>query len=293
MAWLQLIFECPSSEAETWSDLLSEYGAAAVTLGDAADQPLYEPPPGATPIWDRTRVIGLFPSEINVEEIVTLIGNDPTAPTTLPAWRAEALEDRDWNRAWMDGFKPLKFGKRLWIVPSWHEAPEPDAVNVLLDPGMAFGTGTHPTTQLCLEWLDSQQLNGKTIIDFGCGSGILGVAAAKLGATIVYGIDNDPQAIIASRENARRNDCADRFELFLPEQFDHVQADALVANILANPLMRLASQMAELVKPGAPFALSGILPEQADGVAECYRQWFRVDDIQELDGWIRIAGHKN
>ena len=193
----------------------------------------------------------------------------------------------------MDNFHPMRFGERLWIVPSWHAAPEPDAVNLLLDPGLAFGTGTHPTTSLCLQWLDAQQLQGKTLIDFGCGSGILAIAGLLLGAEHAVGTDIDIQALEASRDNAQRNQVADdRFDLYLPEQMPDTPADVLVANILAGPLVSLAPRLASLVKPGGLLALSGILAEQTDEILQAYRDDFELDPVANQEGWIRVSGRR-
>ena len=291
MPWLQLIFECNPEQAERLSDLLSEREAAAVTLKDGADQPLYEPPLGSTPLWNATRVIGLYPAEINtdvlIEELIQAWGTND-----FPAWRAEQLEDKDWSREWMEHFKPMRFGERVWIIPSWFEPEEPKAVNILLDPGLAFGTGTHPTTHLCLEWLDARELSGKQVVDYGCGSGILAIAAALLGAEPVWGVDNDPQALIATRENAERNQVQGHIKAQLPEAELDIKADVLVANILALPLMSLAPRLAELVKAGGELALSGILPEQAEMVSEAYCPWFELDKPVEHDGWIRLQGQR-
>ena len=204
--------------------------------------------------------------------------------------KIEALEDKDWTRAWMDDFHPMQFGRRLWICPSWREAPEPSAVNVMLDPGLAFGAGTHPTTALCLRWLDGLDLDGKTVIDFGCGSGILAIAALKLGAQKVIGIDIDPQAIEASIDNATRNQVAERLETYLPEQAPQgLQADVVVANILAGPLLELAPLIAQYVKSGGQLVLSGLLEEQALEVREHYSQWFDVDAPEIDQDWARLT----
>ncbi|MBP3863108.1 MAG: 50S ribosomal protein L11 methyltransferase, partial [Pseudomonas sp.] len=201
--------------------------------------------------------------------------------------------DQDWERSWMDNFHPMRFGQRLWIVPSWHAAPEPDAVNLLLDPGLAFGTGTHPTTALCLEWLDGQDLKNCTVLDFGCGSGILAIAAMLLGAKHAVGTDIDVQALEASRDNANRNGVDPQlFPLYLPEDMPQVQADVVVANILAGPLVSLAPQLSSLVKPGGRLALSGILAEQGEEVAAAYAQDFDLDPIANRDGWVRISGRR-
>ena len=194
------------------------------------------------------------------------------------ATKVELLEDKDWVREWMDHFHPMQFGERLWICPSWRDVPNPDAVNVMLDPGLAFGTGTHPTTALCLQWLDGLDLAGKTVVDFGCGSGILGIAALKLGAARVIGIDIDPQAIQASRDNAERNGVADQIELYLPaDQPQDVEADVVVANILAGPLRELAPLIAGHGKAGSLMALSGVLESQAPELETIYGQWFEMD----------------
>lgn len=291
MPWIQFIIETDADHAPEFSEWLSETGAAAVTLQDSADQPLYEPPPGAQPLWQRTRVVALYPAETDVAPLVDAL-RARSAPEEMPAHRIEALEDKDWSRAWMDDFKPMQFGTRLWIVPSWHQPPDPEGVNILLDPGLAFGTGTHPTTRLCLRWLDGAELTGATVVDYGCGSGILAVAAARLGAARVWGVDNDPQALLATEENARRNDVAGAITTLLPEQVPDLQADALVANILAGPLVSLAPRLAMLVRPGGHLALSGILPEQADAVSTAYRDWFEMAPAEEEEGWVRLAGER-
>ncbi len=289
MPWLQLILETDAAGADRLSDQLSDAGAAAVTLNDNADQPLFEPPPGATPLWNRTRVIGLFPADADMDALLEGLQRQ-YSPQPLPPHRVEPLEDQDWTRAWMDAFEPMRFGERLWIVPSWYDPPNPEAVNILLDPGLAFGTGTHATTRLCLEWLDGQALEGKTVVDYGCGSGILAIAAAKLGAERIWAVDNDPQALIATADNAARNGCEARIEPLLPEQVPELQVDLLTANILAKPLIELASPLSALVRPGGAMVLSGILPDQAESVAAAYRATFEIAPAAEHEGWIRISG---
>jgi ribosomal protein L11 methyltransferase len=289
MPWLQLTFYSTKEKAEALADLLSEAGAAAVTMQDAADQPLYEPPPGTTPLWQLTNVVGLFDESFDSDAVVAELKGQ--WPEELPDYRSERLEDQDWERAWMDDFKPMRFGERLWIVPSWHEAPEGDAVNILLDPGLAFGTGTHPTTRLCLEWLDGHDIQEKTVIDYGCGSGILALAAALLGAESVIGVDNDPQALVATLDNAQRNGVA--IQAYLPGEAPQAPADILIANILAGPLIELAPRFAALVKPGGAIALSGILPEQAADVSAAYESGFAMQPATEHDGWIRLEGSRH
>lgn len=288
MPWLQLTFYSTKDKAEALADLLSETGASAVTMQDAADQPLYEPPPGATPLWQLTNVVGLFEEDTDSEAMLRQLKS--AWPGEFPDYRSEVLEDQDWERAWMDEFKPMRFGERLWIVPSWHEPPEGDTVNILLDPGLAFGTGTHPTTRLCLEWLDGHEIQGKSVIDYGCGSGILALAAALLGAASVIGVDNDPQALVATLDNAQRNGV--NIRVYLPKEAPTEPVDILLANILAGPLIELAPRLAALVKPGGAIALSGILPEQAASVSAAYQEWFAMAPAVEQDGWIRLEGVK-
>ena len=212
MSWLQLRLAITPEQAPTLEDQLLELGAVSVTFMDAEDQPIFEPDLGTTPLWSNTHLLALFEADTDPEALLQHLRLLWQAE--LPPHELEKIEDQDWERSWMDNFHPMRFGERLWIVPSWHAAPEPDAVNLLLDPGLAFGTGTHPTTSLCLQWLDAQQLQGKTLIDFGCGSGILAIAGLLLGAEHAVGTDIDIQALEASRDNAQRNQVADdRFDL--------------------------------------------------------------------------------
>ncbi|MCQ4242115.1 50S ribosomal protein L11 methyltransferase [Stutzerimonas stutzeri] len=289
MPWLQLRLAIAPEQAPALEDALLGVGAVSVTFMDAEDQPIFEPDLGTTPLWSHTHLLALFEADVDENDLLAhlqlLTGGE------LPDYQLERIEDQDWERSWMDNFQPMRFGRRLWIVPSWHAAPEPDAVNLLLDPGLAFGTGTHPTTALCLEWLDAQQLLGLQVLDFGCGSGILAIASLLLGAGQAIGTDIDIQAIEASRDNAGRNgiDPA-RFPLYLPEQLPNGQADVVVANILAGPLVELAEQIGERVKPGGLLALSGILAEQAEEVRAAYAAQFDLDPTAEKDGWVRITG---
>lgn len=291
MPWLQVRLAITPEQAETYEDALLGVGAVSVTFMDAEDQPIFEPDLGTTPLWSNTHLLALFEADTDPANLVAhlqlLTGGE------LPAHEIEHIEDQDWERSWMDNFQPMRFGQRLWIVPSWHDAPEPNAVNLLLDPGLAFGTGTHPTTALCLEWLDGQQLSNCDVIDFGCGSGILAIAALLLGAPQARGTDIDPQALEASRDNASRNgiDPA-RFPVYLPADMPQQPADVVVANILAGPLVSLAPQITTLVKNGGRLALSGILAEQAEEVRTAYATAFDLDPTAEKDGWVRISGVK-
>ena len=290
MPWIQIKINATAKTANKVSNMLMGLGAQAVTCMDAQDTPVYEPLPGETKLWGDTRCIGLFDAEVDPAPIVAFFqkhfGED------VP-YQVELLEDKDWVREWMEHFQPMQFGERLWICPSWRDVPDPTAVNVLLDPGLAFGTGTHPTTALCLQWLDSLDLKGKTLVDFGCGSGILAIAALKLGAERVIGIDIDPQAIEASRDNAQRNGVSDQLELYLPEdQPQHLQADIVVANILAGPLRELSGLISGLVKPRGRMAISGILESQAPELLEVYGQWFAMNPATEREEWCRLDGIK-
>jgi len=291
MAWIQFIFNSTPDAAEQLSDVLSECGAAAVTFEDNADQPLFEPPIGSTPLWSATRVIALFEADINTDS-VTDMAAQMLAPVKLPNFKIEAVEDKDWEREWMDNFHPLCFGDKLWIVPSWHQPPQPEALNILLDPGLAFGTGTHPTTALCLNWLDKADVKDKYVIDYGCGSGILAIAAALLGAKQVIGIDIDPQALEATQENAKRNGVT--IETYLPENMPELApCDLLLANILAGPLQSFAEYFSTISKPNADLVLSGILAEQADDVISSYAPWFDMAEPVQKEEWIRLTGQRH
>ncbi|MCX4192600.1 50S ribosomal protein L11 methyltransferase [Methylophaga sp. OBS1] len=285
MAWVQFICHTAPDSAEALSEALSECGAAAVTFEDDADQPIYEPDPGETPLWADTRLTALFDAETSEQSVLDML---TTLLPEVPRFRVEAVEDKDWEREWMANFQPIQFGDRLWIVPSWHKAPDEQAVNILLDPGLAFGTGTHATTALCLNWLDQADLKGKFVIDYGCGSGILAIAAALLGAERVIGVDTDPQALEATRENARRNGV--EIEAYLPGNCPDEPCDLLLANILAGPLQNLAPRFANLCKPDTQLVLSGILQSQADEVAESYAPWFTMQPAVSREDWVRLTG---
>lgn len=301
MPWLQLKARIAPQQAEILEELLLAEGASAITLQDAHDDPVFEPELGTTPLWDETVLTGLYDDLEGIEAMLMRVRQAwaiELADEPCPEIEYELLADRDWEREWMDGFTPLRMGQRLWIVPSWHEAPDPDAVNLLLDPGLAFGTGTHPTTALCLGWLDSLsvdgELDGCSVLDFGCGSGILAIAALKLGATMATGTDIDSQALTASRDNAERNGISEQqLLLTLPEALPTSSVDVVVANILAGPLVELAPTIAGHVAPGGRLALSGILSHQADDVLDAYRdQGLIMHEPIERDGWVCLPGHR-
>ncbi|MCA2016993.1 50S ribosomal protein L11 methyltransferase [Vibrio tritonius] len=294
MPWIQIKLNATNENAEAIGDMLmEETGALSVTFLDAKDTPVFEPLPGETRLWGDTDVLALYDAEIDTAQVLAQIEASPLLADDF-AHKVEQIEDKDWEREWMDNFHPMKFGERLWICPSWRDIPEPDAVNVMLDPGLAFGTGTHPTTALCLQWLDSLDLSGKTVIDFGCGSGILAIAAIKLGAAKVIGIDIDPQALQASKDNAARNGVEDQIEVYLPQnQPEGLVADVVVANILAGPLRELSPVIKSLIKPNGQLAMSGVLDTQAEDVANYYRDELNIDPIVEMQEWCRITGRKH
>lgn len=289
MSWIQLIIPASAEQVEPLSDALEAAGAASVTLQDAADQPLLEPAPGSTPIWEQTRVIGLFSADRDPLRIIDQINTRLHEPVS--DWKAEPLEDQNWVRSWMDHFQPMQFGRRLWIVPGGYTPPDPDAVNILLDPGLAFGTGTHPTTRLCLEWLDEHPPARQDVIDYGCGSGILAIAARKLGARHLWGVDNDPQALLATAENLRKNGLQDGVSLHLPEALPRqISVPLLLANILAGPLISLAPQLAPHVQPGGSIVLAGLLDTQMDDVIAAYQPHFDMQLYRQIDEWVCLTG---
>lgn len=293
MSWLQLRVISTREQTEAIEDALLAAGAASVTMQDNADQPILEPGVGETPLWDAVKITGLFAAETDTTQ-ATVIATAEYG-RSLPSYHWEILEDKDWEREWMESYQPMRFGQRLWICPSWKTPPEPEAVNLLLDPGLAFGTGTHPTTALCLEWLDTANVKDKIIIDYGCGSGILGIAALLLGAKKVIAIDNDPQALIATRENASRNHLKpEQIETYLPEDKpSQLAGDIVLANILAGPLMELAETLAKACKPDADIVLSGLLDIQAENLSTHYQQWFNMAPSTQREGWMRLSGQRH
>jgi ribosomal protein L11 methyltransferase len=291
MPWIQLKINTQAELAEQVGEMLSANGAQAVTFNDAKDTPLYEPKPGEIPLWPDTQVVGLYDAEFDMKRVVLQLEKSKILGKGFKH-KMDPLEDKDWEREWMDNFHPIQFGKRLWICPSWRDIPDPDAVNVMLDPGLAFGTGTHPTTSLCLQWLDALQLEQKTVVDFGCGSGILAIAALKLGAEKAIGIDIDPQALLASKDNAGRNDIADKLDVFLPQDQPDMQADIVLANILAAPLRELRGVITNYCKSGGLLVMSGILATQAEEINELYAVDFDMEPIAIEGDWARVSGKK-
>ncbi|MCG2572544.1 50S ribosomal protein L11 methyltransferase [Acinetobacter sp. ME22] len=297
MKWLQIHITVDQAQVDFTETLLLSLGAVSVTLDDAEDQALLEPLPGETPLWNKVIVTGIYQQDdseqIDVDSLVKFVQEQlPEAPV-----RFDELEDQAWERAWMDYYEPIQIADKFWIVPEWLEAPDAEATNIKLDPGLAFGTGNHASTFLCLQWLGSVDLKDKVVVDYGCGSGILGVAALLLGAKKVYATDIDPQAVLATQQNAELNGVLDRLYVGLPEEFNaefkSQQADVLVANILAAPLMALAPEFAKLLKADGEFALAGVIEEQVADVSEVYQEFFDILNIEKREeNWCRISGKR-
>ena len=297
MPFLELSLIVRTEQQPGAEEALDDLGALSITLQDANaetpdEQAIFEPGVGELPLWPTITLHALFDEHADRRGLSAALGE--LLPWLEPDQLSFAeVADQDWERAWMDQFKPMPFGRRLWIYPWNIEPPADDGLVVVrLDPGLAFGSGTHPTTALCLEWLDGLDLAGQSVIDYGCGSGILAIAALKLGATSAIGVDNDPQALTASQDNAERNGVAERLALFLPEDHASEPADVFVANILAGPLGELAPTFAAAAKPGAPFAISGILDGQQDELLARYAEWFDALRVDTRDGWVRISGRR-
>ncbi len=297
MPWLQITLATDRERATLIEAALENIGALAVTLGDAGDEPQLEPPPGATPLWGQLQITALFaPDEASRKEVEILVSSLAGHLAAPP--RFERIEDQAWEHTWRDDFAPTRFGKRLWVCPHGERPPDeqPDQVIVALDPGLAFGTGHHPTTALCLKWLDSADLTGTRLIDYGCGSGILAIAALKLGAAQALAVDHDPQALEATRANATENGVASRLRCLtpcdtLPSAPDE-QADYLVANILAGPLIELAPRLAACLRPGGALALSGLLLDQIESVAAAYAPWLDLEPPEICEDWVLLTGRR-
>jgi ribosomal protein L11 methyltransferase len=288
MPWIEVSLSIERDSVATAEQALEALGALSVTLQDDADDPVLEPGPGATPLWPVVQVRGLFEHTADPKLIIAGLQGVPGAdrPGRFQ-WREVA--DEDWERAWMDRFQAMQFGRRLWVVPGGMAIPPaPENVEIQLDPGLAFGTGTHPTTALCLEWLDGLDLAGKAVVDYGCGSGILAIAAALLGAAQVIAVDNDPQALESTAANASRNSVGDRIICQAPQDFTTSGADVVLANILAGPLVELAPVLMACTDTGGRIVLSGLLEEQVDDVAAAYRPACEIIGAVTLDGWARL-----
>ncbi len=300
MSWTEIVIEVDRHHAESLSDALMDAGALSVSVedadeGTAAEQPLFGEP-GMEPkqaAWKRSRVVAMTETDADHGHIVALAAQSCglTDPGAVP-YALRPVADQDWVRLTQSQFEPIHIGKNIWVVPSWHDAPEPDALVLELDPGLAFGTGSHPTTRLCMEWLEAHAPQDLTVLDYGCGSGILALVAKKLRAKEVAGVDIDPQAIESARYNSTRNHC--EIDYYLPAQFpgskhDH-KFDIVVANILASPLKLMAPMLAGRVAPDGALVLSGILARQADEVAAAYAHFIKLTVWAERDGWVALSG---
>lgn len=300
MAWQQLHVQCEKSYAEITETLMLEADALSISLDDAGDQPLFEPLPGESPLWDEVIITGLFDTTINLESLSQEIAQYVTATRV---WFSQ-VDDKDWEREWMKNYYPIECANGLWIVPKWLTPPNPNAINILMDPGLAFGTGYHATTRLCIDWLTEQDLTNKIVIDYGCGSGILGIAALLLGAQQVYAVDIDPQAVLATQQNATRNHVQHQLQAFLPDEFKEfcqqssiLPVDIITANILAKPLISLAPYFAELIQSNGQIVLAGLIENQVDDVKNAYQPFFNLDDeftfsSQEDKHWHRLSGKR-
>ena len=291
MGWRQFVMHLEQLEPERVEEILGRHGALAVTLTDVADEPVLEPAPGETPLWKQTRITALFSIDVDLDALaLDLLAS--LRVKKLPEYRIEDLADREWEREWMRDFRPMRFGKRLWVCPSGHEVSDLGAVVIRLDPGLAFGTGTHPTTALCLAFLDSETLEGRRVLDYGCGSGVLAIAALLLGAASATGVDIDPQALLAASSNAVANGVGGRLAL-LPGSADCGSGyDLVVANILARPLIEMAPRLAASIAPGGRLALSGILTKQAGAVQAAYETRIAFDPPRSSDDWVLLTGTK-
>lgn len=301
MAWQQLHIQCDKSQADMAETLMLENEALSISLDDAGDQPLFEPLPGESPLWDDVIITGLFDTRINLENLSQDIAHHVTATRV---WTSQ-VDDKDWEREWMKNYHPIECANGLWIVPKWLTPPVPSAINIMMDPGLAFGTGYHATTRLCIDWLTEQDLTDKVVIDYGCGSGILGIAALLLGAKQVYAVDIDPQAVLATTQNAERNSVNHQLQAFLPQEFEtfcqqnpHIlPADVITANILAKPLIGLAPYFATLLTDHGQIVLAGLIENQVDAVTSAYQDYFDMTDeftftSQEDKHWHRLSGQR-
>ncbi|HIO91586.1 MAG TPA: 50S ribosomal protein L11 methyltransferase [Leucothrix mucor] len=288
--WLQINCHCNKSFQDEISDCMESANALSITWQDAGDTPVLEPLPGETPLWDDLIITALFAGDSDISNLLA------TLEANKQQWQiskniSETLEDQNWERAWMEDFHPMQFGKNLWIYPSWNEVPEDDSTKIILDPGLAFGSGTHPTTALCLEWLDANPPKNLSVIDYGCGSGILAIAAALLGAGKILATDIDQQALVATKDNMQKNHIADEvIATCFPEDLSTKAVDLLIANILSGPLVELAETFAQLTKVGGSIVLSGILEEQTSDIKRAYKKYFSHINVAQKGDWIRVTG---
>lgn len=300
MTWNEIVIEVVREHAESLSDAFMDAGALSVSVEDAnegteAETPIFGEPGMAPPeaSWERSRIVALIAADADHQAILAQVC-DVCGLKELPQYLLRTVAEQDWVRLTQSQFAPIHIGKNIWVVPSWHEAPDPNGLILELDPGLAFGTGSHPTTRLCMEWLEDHAPKGKTVLDYGCGSGILALVASKLGVAKVTGVDIDPQAIVAARNNATRNHC--EIDYYLPDDFHTITRrsfDIVVANILSSPLKLMAQMLSSHVAPGGWLVLSGILERQAIEVAEVYAQHIRMTVWKAQDGWVALCGQRS
>lgn len=290
MSWQQLVCQTTSHFQDSIVEMMEAAGAASITWQDAEDDPVLEPLPGEMRLWNNLIITALYEEDVELSALRTQLLQQQAA-WEIHSLELSTLEDQVWEHAWMDSFQPMCFGERLWIYPSWCELPDDGSVQLRLDPGLAFGTGTHPTTALCLEWLDGQAVNNQQVLDYGCGSGILAIAALKLGATHADATDIDPQALQATQDNAQRNEIPSaQLHTCYPDELPQQQYDVVMANILSGPLIELAPTLLATLKPGGKLVLSGILAEQQDAVQAAYGPALDNMQIVQKDDWIRLSG---
>ena len=288
MSWLKITFAIEKGQLDFVTERLELAGAQAVTIEDDGDHPLFDLLDGESPVWDNNLATGLFDAEQGLDAVMAELTGS-FAPDKLPDYRVESLPDQDWERCWMDRFQPIQYGRNLWICPSWSDVPDPDATTVMLDPGLGFGSGTHETTRLCMQWLAKQQLNGKKVIDFGCGSGILAIAALKLGAASAIGIDIDLQALQASSSNAEINNVSEKLGLALPGQLPaNSSGDIVFANILAGTLVDLKSHLLEMRAPQGVLVLSGILRTQEALITNAFEPG-NILQVERDGDWLMMT----
>ncbi len=291
MPFLQVVLDLDDGDPAAAEAACFARGALSVTLEDGGDHPVLEPAPGVTPLWPQIRLSALFEAGTDAAALVAALAGE----LGLAAGRLHhaLLADRAWEREWLRDFRPMRFGRRLWICPGGQAAPDPDALVLELDPGLAFGTGTHPTTALCLEWLDAAGVAGQTVLDFGCGSGVLALAALRLGAAAACAVDIDPQALLAARENARRNALDSRLTVMPADALGAGTWNIVLANILAGPLVDLAPRLAQATRPGGGIVLAGLLGHQAADVAAAYRTWFDMQLFEARGEWTVLEGRRH
>lgn len=290
MSWQQLVCHTTSDKQDIIVDTMEAAGAVSITWQDAEDNPILEPKPGEMRLWESLVVTALYENDVDLTALLLTLETHKT-DWNIQALQQETVEDQPWERAWMDSYQPMCFGQRLWIYPSWYETPNDDSIKLLLDPGLAFGTGTHPTTALCLEWLDGEDVTGKTVLDYGCGSGILAIAALKLGAISAVGTDIDPQALQATQDNAERNAVdPEQLHTCYPKVLPDQTYDIVMANILAGPLVELAPELLNAIRMGGKLVLSGILAEQTESIRAAYQPHLSDFIVTQKDDWIRVTG---